>query len=151
MMKMATIINIKTRTNCITRKQNTRILSFKKSFLRKVNRTKTIALSPKLNTSENRIDKKVISVDDIETTKHACKDYDEEITTILKCKNYNDGIRKNEESNQELEQQHIRKNKRILVVDDEYGITLAIKVAVEENGFKVDSFNEASKALDVKK
>jgi len=34
MMNMATIINIKARTNFITRKQNTRILSFKKSFLK---------------------------------------------------------------------------------------------------------------------
>jgi DNA-binding response OmpR family regulator len=34
------------------------------------------------------------------------------------------------------------------VVDDEYDITLAIKVVLEENGFKVDSFNEAFKALE---
>jgi DNA-binding response OmpR family regulator len=34
------------------------------------------------------------------------------------------------------------------VVDDEYDISLAIKVVLEENGFKVDSFNEASKALE---
>lgn len=82
---------------------------------------------------------------------HACKDYDKKITTILKCKNYNDGIRKNQESNQELEQQDSHKNKRIkriLVVDDEYDITLAIKVVLEENGFKVDSFNDASEALE---
>jgi hypothetical protein len=55
---------------------------------------------------------------------HACKDYDEKITTIL-CKNYNDGISKN----QKLEQQRIRKNKRIkriLVVDDEYDISLDV-------------------------
>ena len=38
--------------------------------------------------------------------------------------------------------------KRILVVDDEYDITLAIKVVLEENGFIVDSFNDASQALE---
>ena len=35
--------------------------------------------------------------------------------------------------------------KRILVVDDEYDISLTIKVVLEENGFKVDSFTGASK------
>ena len=29
--------------------------------------------------------------------------------------------------------------KRILLVDDEYDISLTIKVVLEENGFKVDS------------
>jgi hypothetical protein len=43
---MATIINTKARTNFITRKQNTRILSFKKSFLKTAHKTETIALSP---------------------------------------------------------------------------------------------------------
>ena len=38
--------------------------------------------------------------------------------------------------------------KRILVVDDEYDISLSIKVVLEENGFKVDSFNDASQALE---
>jgi DNA-binding response OmpR family regulator len=37
--------------------------------------------------------------------------------------------------------------KRILVVDDEYDISLTIKVVLEENGFKVDSFTDASQAL----
>ena len=37
--------------------------------------------------------------------------------------------------------------KRILVVDDEYDISLTIKVVLEENGFIVDSFNDASEAL----
>ena len=36
--------------------------------------------------------------------------------------------------------------KRILVVDDEYDISLTIKVVLEENGFVVDSFNDASEA-----
>jgi len=38
--------------------------------------------------------------------------------------------------------------KRILVVDDEYDIILTIKVVLEENGFVVDSFTDASKALE---
>jgi DNA-binding response OmpR family regulator len=38
--------------------------------------------------------------------------------------------------------------KRILVVDDEYDISLTIKVVLEENGFKVDSFNDASQTLE---
>jgi DNA-binding response OmpR family regulator len=38
--------------------------------------------------------------------------------------------------------------KRILVVDDEYDISLAIKIVLEENGFIVDSFNDASQALE---
>jgi DNA-binding response OmpR family regulator len=37
--------------------------------------------------------------------------------------------------------------KRILLVDDEYDISLTIKIVLEENGFKVDSFNDASQAL----
>ena len=38
--------------------------------------------------------------------------------------------------------------KRILLVDDEYDITLVIKLVLEENGFKVDSFTGASEALE---
>jgi DNA-binding response OmpR family regulator len=38
--------------------------------------------------------------------------------------------------------------KRILVVDDEYDISLTIRVVLEDNGFKVDSFNDASHALE---
>ena len=38
--------------------------------------------------------------------------------------------------------------KRILVVDDEYDISFTIKVVLEENGFKVDSFTNASEALE---
>ena len=34
------------------------------------------------------------------------------------------------------------------MVDDEYDISLAIKVVLEENGFKVDSFTDASEALE---
>jgi DNA-binding response OmpR family regulator len=38
--------------------------------------------------------------------------------------------------------------KKILVVDDEYDISLTIKVVLEENGFKVDSFTNASETLE---
>ena len=38
--------------------------------------------------------------------------------------------------------------KRILVVDDESDISLTIKIVLEENGFKVDSFTDAYEALD---
>ena len=33
-------------------------------------------------------------------------------------------------------------NKRVLVIDDEPDITLMLKKVLEDNGFKVDSFNE---------
>ena len=38
--------------------------------------------------------------------------------------------------------------KRILLVDDEYDISLSMKLILEENGFKVDSFTDAYKALE---
>jgi DNA-binding response OmpR family regulator len=34
------------------------------------------------------------------------------------------------------------------LVDDEYDISLTIKVVLEQNGFKVDSFNDVSEALE---
>ena len=37
--------------------------------------------------------------------------------------------------------------KRILVVDDEYDVSLVMKLILEENGFKVDSFTNAFEAL----
>jgi len=36
---------------------------------------------------------------------------------------------------------------RVLVVDDEYDVSLTVKLVLEENGFKVDSFTDASEAL----
>ncbi|MGA9149652.1 MAG: response regulator [Candidatus Nitrosopolaris sp.] len=80
-----------------------------------------------------------------------CKHYDEMITKILKVKSYNDAISTNQESNQQQEQQYIHKNKKIkrtLVVDDEYDISLTIKVFLEQSGFKVDSFTDADEALE---
>jgi DNA-binding response OmpR family regulator len=38
--------------------------------------------------------------------------------------------------------------KRILLVDDESDISLTIKIVLEENGFKVDSFTDAYESLD---
>ena len=63
--------------------------------------------------------------------------YDEKNTTMHKCSIY-------KESNQ----QHIQKNSRILLVDDEPDIILVMKLVLEENGFKVDSFTDASEALE---
>jgi DNA-binding response OmpR family regulator len=37
--------------------------------------------------------------------------------------------------------------KRILLVDDEYDVNLVMKLVLEENGFKVDSFTVASEGL----
>jgi len=77
----------------------------------------------------------------------ARNDYDEKITTIHTCKSYYDVIGRERESNQ----QQIQKNKtrkRILVVDDEYDVSLTMKLVLEENGFKVDSFTDAFQALE---
>ena len=72
----------------------------------------------------------------------ACKNYEEKVTTIHTSKSYYDVISRQKESNQR------QKDKRVLVVDDEYDISLTIKLVLEENGFKVDSFNDASQALE---
>jgi CheY-like chemotaxis protein len=72
----------------------------------------------------------------------ACKNYEEKITTIHTFKSYYDAISRQQESNQQAQ-----KDKRVLVVDDEYDISLTIKVVLEENGFKVDSFTDASEVL----
>ncbi|MGB6593652.1 MAG: response regulator, partial [Candidatus Nitrosopolaris sp.] len=63
--------------------------------------------------------------------------YDEKNTTMHKCSIY-------KESNQ----QHIQKNSRILLVDDEPDIILVMKVVLNENGFKVDSYTDPSEALE---
>ena len=74
----------------------------------------------------------------------ACKNYEEKITTIHTCKIYNDVFNRERESNQ----RKVQKNKRILLVDDEPDIILVMKLVLEENGFKVDSFTDASEALE---
>jgi PleD family two-component response regulator len=76
----------------------------------------------------------------------ACKKYDEKITTILMCKACDDTFARERESNQ----QQVHKNKRIkriLLVDDEH-VNLTIRLILEDNGFKVDSFTDASQALE---
>jgi DNA-binding response OmpR family regulator len=42
----------------------------------------------------------------------------------------------------------VNKRKRILVVDDEPDIASALKIALEDNGFVVDSFNDPILALE---
>jgi CheY-like chemotaxis protein len=74
----------------------------------------------------------------------ACKNYDERITTIHLGKVYYDTFG----SERELIQHQVQKNKRILLVDDEHDVNLTISLILEENGFKVDSFTDASQALE---
>ncbi|HZC48648.1 MAG TPA: response regulator [Nitrososphaeraceae archaeon] len=38
-------------------------------------------------------------------------------------------------------------NKRVLIIDDEPDMTLLSKIVLEQNGFKVDSFNDPLAAL----
>jgi len=44
--------------------------------------------------------------------------------------------------------QQIQKNKRILLVDDEHDVNVTIRIVLEETGFKVDSFTDASQAVE---
>jgi DNA-binding response OmpR family regulator len=77
----------------------------------------------------------------------ACKKYDEKITTILLCKAYDSVFNWETESNR----RQVHKNKRIkriLLVDDEHDINLTIRLILEDNGFKVNSFSDASQALE---
>src|SRR5215217_1359284 len=39
-------------------------------------------------------------------------------------------------------------NKRVLMVDDEPDLTLSLKITLEENGFKVNSFTDPVSALE---
>jgi DNA-binding response OmpR family regulator len=71
----------------------------------------------------------------------ACKNYDERITTIHTRKVYDDTMKR--ESIQQ-----VQKNKRILLVDDEHDLNVTIRIVLEENGFKVDSFTDPSQALE---
>jgi DNA-binding response OmpR family regulator len=74
----------------------------------------------------------------------ACKNYDERITTKHMGKVNDDAFG----SKTELIQQQVQKNKRILLVDDEPDVNLTIRLILEENEFKVDSFTDASQALE---
>ncbi|MGA8084704.1 MAG: response regulator [Candidatus Nitrosopolaris sp.] len=78
----------------------------------------------------------------------ACKHYDEKIATIHTSKIYYDVISSEQESNQQHEQQQAHKDKRVLVMDDEYDVSFTIKLVLERNDFKVDSFIDASEALE---
>jgi two-component system alkaline phosphatase synthesis response regulator PhoP/two-component system response regulator ResD len=71
------------------------------------------------------------------------KHYDEKNTYI----NYYDVISREQKSNQQQIHRNIA-TKRILVVDDEYDVSLVIRLVLEESGFKVDSFTDASEALE---
>lgn len=75
----------------------------------------------------------------------ARKYYDEKVTTIHTCKSYYDVISREQKSNQQQIQKRV---KRILVVDDEYDISLTMKLVLEESGFEVDSFIDAFEALE---
>ena len=77
----------------------------------------------------------------------ACKKYDEKITTILLCKAYDDVFSRKRESNWQQVQKK-KGIKRILLVDDEHDVNLTIRLILEDNGFKVDSFTDASQALE---
>jgi len=77
----------------------------------------------------------------------ACKKYDEKITTILLCKAYDDVFNRKRDSNRQQLQKN-KRIKRILLVDDEHDVNLTIRIVLEDNGFKVDSFTDASQALE---
>jgi DNA-binding response OmpR family regulator len=63
------------------------------------------------------------------------------------CKVYDDVFSRERKSNQQQVQKNKRR-KRILLVDDEYDVNFTIKLVLEKNGFKVDSFTDASGALE---
>lgn len=73
----------------------------------------------------------------------ARKYYDERVTSINMGKVYDDTF----DSKRKLIQQQVQKNKRILLVDDEYDINFVMKAVLGENGFKVDSFTDTTEAL----
>jgi DNA-binding response OmpR family regulator len=77
----------------------------------------------------------------------ACKKYDEKITTILMCKAYDHIFGRERESNGQQVQKD-KRIKRILLVDDEHDVNLTIRLILEDKGFKVDSFTDASQALE---
>jgi len=73
-----------------------------------------------------------------------CKNYDETITIIKTSKAY--GINREPQSKQQLAKNN-KGTKRILVVDDSYDISLALKLVLEDCGFEVDAFNNPLTAL----
>jgi PleD family two-component response regulator len=77
----------------------------------------------------------------------ASKNYDERITTIRMSKAYDDTFTRKKESNQQQVQKN-KRIKRILLVDDEHDVNFVMKLVLEENGFKVDSFTNAFEVLE---
>ena len=77
----------------------------------------------------------------------ASKNYDERITTIRMCKAYDDVFSKERESNQQQVQKN-KRIKRILLVDDDYDVNLAMKLVLEEKGFRVDSSTNGFEVLE---
>jgi two-component system, OmpR family, response regulator ChvI len=47
-----------------------------------------------------------------------------------------------------LEAREVMKQKRILIVDDEPDVNLAVRIVLEDNNFIVDSFNDPLRALE---
>ncbi|HEX2409121.1 MAG TPA: response regulator [Nitrososphaeraceae archaeon] len=47
-----------------------------------------------------------------------------------------------------LEAREVMKEKRILIVDDEPDVNLAVRIVLEDNNFIVDSFNDPLRALE---
>ena len=72
------------------------------------------------------------------------KKYDETITTIKTSKAYD--IYREPKSKQQLVKNN-KGAKRILVVDDDHDISFVIRLVLEDNGFKVDVFNNPLTAL----
>jgi DNA-binding response OmpR family regulator len=63
------------------------------------------------------------------------------------CKVYDDVVSRERKSNQQQVQKN-KRIKRILLVDDEYDVNFVIKLVLEKNGFKVDSFTTTSEASE---
>ncbi|MDQ6668775.1 MAG: response regulator [Thermoproteota archaeon] len=74
----------------------------------------------------------------------ACRKYDETITVINTSKGY---VSDREQNLQQQLVKNIIREKRILVVDDEYDTNLTLKIVLEESGYKVDSFTDPLAAL----
>jgi len=47
-----------------------------------------------------------------------------------------------------VEKREVMKEKRILIVDDEPDVNLALRIVLEDNNFIVDSFNDPLRALE---
>jgi PleD family two-component response regulator len=69
-------------------------------------------------------------------------------TLFIYCLQENHGYSSSTDVNKEINNKFsIPKKKKILLVDDEPDITYSLKVGLEDNGFAVDTFNDAVLAL----